>query len=446
MARSTSIQQAWLFVVAVAAIMAATAGAGALALRREADRPAEDAPPPPPPEALAQATPELDLPVSTSNAMDHAPDAVSVIVARRRLLVGGDPNPIAVFPQGVAALAATGLPARFKRDGASDFLVPDLGNELAYFFEQSKALGVKPAFALLADASTPYRVVSEILRTADASSRFERIDLAVRGREAHLAWLALPLPQLEINEVWRGPTPELSLTDDGFSIRWSRGKPAPGCAPEAGGTRLPKVAGAYDVGGLAECLRRVKREAPYLSHETRLALHVSPAVDWQTVVSAIDAALGTDEGGLFFPEITFAGDPRARSAFEELGEVNALADSGGWVEGSIATPSGSGAASIGGAAVSGGSVTNASSVVAGMHAGFRRCFNKGLRDDPKMKGTIRLTARIGPAGEVISVSPVGSGLSAAVISCVAARVSSAQFAPPEGGSTTIVIPVTLVPQ
>jgi hypothetical protein len=105
-----------------------------------------------------------------------------------------------------------------------------------------------------------------------------------------------------------------------------------------------------------------------------------------------------------------------------------------------------GNASIGGAAVSGGAVANASSVVAGMQAGFRRCYNRGLQEDPNMKGSVRITAKIGPNGEVLSVSPSGSGLSGTVISCVAARVSSAQFAPPEGGGATVVIPVTFVSQ
>ena len=105
-----------------------------------------------------------------------------------------------------------------------------------------------------------------------------------------------------------------------------------------------------------------------------------------------------------------------------------------------------GNASIGGAAVSGGTVANASAVVAGMAAGFRRCYNKGLQEDPNMKGSVRITARIGPNGEVLSVSPSGSGLSGTVVSCVAARVSSAQFAPPQGGGATIVIPVTFVSQ
>jgi hypothetical protein len=106
-----------------------------------------------------------------------------------------------------------------------------------------------------------------------------------------------------------------------------------------------------------------------------------------------------------------------------------------------------GNANVGGAAVSGGSVANASAVVAGMAAGFRRCYNKGLAEDPNMKGSVRITAKIGPNGEVLGASPSGGGgLSGTVISCVTARVSSAQFSPPEGGGATVVIPVTFVSQ
>lgn len=106
-----------------------------------------------------------------------------------------------------------------------------------------------------------------------------------------------------------------------------------------------------------------------------------------------------------------------------------------------------GNASIGGASVSGGTVGNASSVVAGMAAGFRRCYQKGLQEDPNMKGSVRVTARIGPNGEVQSASPAGGGgLSGTVTSCVAGVVSSRTFDKPEGGGATIVIPVSFFPQ
>lgn len=105
-----------------------------------------------------------------------------------------------------------------------------------------------------------------------------------------------------------------------------------------------------------------------------------------------------------------------------------------------------GNAQIGGAAVLGGAVANASAVVAGMSAGFRRCYNRGLAEDPNMKGSVRITAKIGPNGEVLSATPSASGLSGTVVGCVVARVQSAQFAPPEGGGATITIPVTFVSQ
>ena len=99
------------------------------------------------------------------------------------------------------------------------------------------------------------------------------------------------------------------------------------------------------------------------------------------------------------------------------------------------------------ASVAGGSVNNAARTVAGMRAGFRRCYTQGLNSNPGMSGSVRVTARIGPGGEVQSVSASPSGtISSGVANCIASRVRSAQFDPPEGGAATIVIPVTLVQQ
>ncbi len=106
-----------------------------------------------------------------------------------------------------------------------------------------------------------------------------------------------------------------------------------------------------------------------------------------------------------------------------------------------------GNASVGGAAVSGGTVSNAARVVAGMRAGFRNCYQRGLSENPDASGSIRLTIRVGAGGEVAGVSPSPSGsLPASVISCVVARAQAAQFDPPEGGSAVIAVPVTFVKQ
>ncbi len=106
-----------------------------------------------------------------------------------------------------------------------------------------------------------------------------------------------------------------------------------------------------------------------------------------------------------------------------------------------------GNANVGGAAVSGGTVSNAARVVAGMRAGFRNCYQRGLAENPDSAGSIRLTIRVGPGGEVAGVTPSASGsLPASVVSCVVARAQAAQFDPPEGGSAVIAVPVTFVKQ
>ena len=173
-----------------------------------------------------------------------------------------------------------------------------------------------------------------------------------------------------------------------------------------------------------------------------------------TPTGLLDAAAaggaGVGAGGVAGLHLGAGGGGVLKPGAGGSGGLASLGDRGGGAPqtvGSVTKVKGPvGSASIGGASVSGGSVANASSVVAGMGAGFRRCYNKGLQEDPNMKGSVRITAKIGPNGEVLSVSPSGSGLSGTVISCVASRVSSAQFAPPEGGGATVVIPVTFISQ
>ena len=137
----------------------------------------------------------------------------------------------------------------------------------------------------------------------------------------------------------------------------------------------------------------------------------------------------------------------AGNSLANIGDTQAAAATAASAAGATKTVKGpTGSAQVGGAAVT-GNVANAQSVVAGMGAGFRRCYNRGLQTDPTMKGSVRITARIGPNGEVLSASPSGGGgLSGDVIGCVVSRVQSAQFAPPDGGGATVVIPVSFVSQ
>lgn len=90
----------------------------------------------------------------------------------------------------------------------------------------------------------------------------------------------------------------------------------------------------------------------------------------------------------------------------------------------------------------GGVVSNAAQVVAGMRPGFRSCYNRGLAQYPDAEGSIQLTIRVGPGGEVTGVS-AGSSMPGLIVNCVAARARAAQFDAPEGGSAVVQVPVHL---
>lgn len=89
-----------------------------------------------------------------------------------------------------------------------------------------------------------------------------------------------------------------------------------------------------------------------------------------------------------------------------------------------------------------GRVDGAARVVAGLRAGFRHCYLRGLDLSPDAEGRVRLTLRVGPNGEVQSVGAAPSGnLPGSMVSCVRARAAGAQFSPPEGGSAVVDVPV-----
>jgi len=96
-----------------------------------------------------------------------------------------------------------------------------------------------------------------------------------------------------------------------------------------------------------------------------------------------------------------------------------------------------GSASASGGVAAGGAISNASSVIARMRGRFKRCYQAGLNSNPDLQGSVSLTAKVGPNGEVLSVGGGGGGLGS-IMGCLKAVVQSAAFAPPEGGQTAVV--------
>ncbi|MCC6556676.1 MAG: AgmX/PglI C-terminal domain-containing protein [Polyangiaceae bacterium] len=129
-----------------------------------------------------------------------------------------------------------------------------------------------------------------------------------------------------------------------------------------------------------------------------------------------------------------------------IGSVEQGAPAGAGSSAAVKKPVGN--ASVSPPQTSGGNVPNVGGTVAGLRGGFKACYRRGLEDeDPMMQGTVRVTAKIGPNGDVLSATPSGaSGLSSKVVGCVVGRVAGARFEPPEGGFAIVVIPISFVRQ
>ena len=162
----------------------------------------------------------------------------------------------------------------------------------------------------------------------------------------------------------------------------------------------------------------------------------------------LDADAAADRGSGFGNSLGLSGGgglvtPGAGGGLRSLADTSAGTQSGG-VTKTTAGPKVSVKVS---SRVKAGAVSDTTQVVGSMSPGFKRCYRRGVEQAPDQAGAITLTLRIGPGGEVSSVSSSVSGtLSGAVVECVKGVARGGQFAPPDGGSAVIDIPLSFVQQ
>lgn len=168
-------------------------------------------------------------------------------------------------------------------------------------------------------------------------------------------------------------------------------------------------------------------------------------VGWSSLDVAAASPAGVGNGAE--PKLTSAGAPIRGGNFKDFREFGTKTR-GTEDQGRVAVVSGPRAVTtIAPLSTSGGALSNAARVVAGMRAGFRACYQRGLAENPDAAGGIKLTIRVGPGGEVLSVAASPSGnIPAMVLNCVQARARAAQFDPPEGGAAVVSVPVTFIKQ
>jgi biopolymer transport protein ExbD len=128
---------------------------------------------------------DLTLPDSVITT-EAAQEGVVILISKSQILVGDDPNPIVTLPSR-EQLAQSGVDSRFKRSGPNDLYIVPLANALSHARETDKAIraakGIDPSSSeavIVADATTPYRLLIEVLFTA-GQSEFGKYHLMVRS-------------------------------------------------------------------------------------------------------------------------------------------------------------------------------------------------------------------------------------------------------------------------
>jgi len=95
------------------------------------------------------------------------------------------------------------------------------------------------------------------------------------------------------------------IVSDGFSLKVTGGNIATGCRGVGPGLTIPKRANSYDYPALTECAAQLKNSSPDFAEETQVYLSANPDMDYQTVVSTIDALRNAPSGEKLFPDVNF---------------------------------------------------------------------------------------------------------------------------------------------
>lgn len=94
------------------------------------------------------------------------------------------------------------------------------------------------------------------------------------------------------------------ITSEGISLKTSAGNIATGCTQIGPGVTIPIVNNRHDYAELTRCVRELKRQNERFAEETQVTLTANPDVEYQIVVSVVDA-LRRDKDGPLFPQVHF---------------------------------------------------------------------------------------------------------------------------------------------
>lgn len=98
------------------------------------------------------------------------------------------------------------------------------------------------------------------------------------------------------------------ITAQGISLKTSGGNIATGCEGVGSGITVPMTNNLYDYAAVTACAKKLKNARPEFKEETQVTITASPGIEFQAIVSTMDALRRDGEEELF-PTVFF-GVPR----------------------------------------------------------------------------------------------------------------------------------------
>ena len=216
----------------------------------------------------------------------------TVIVSRSEISIEGGSLRVPL-----SADRSAGVDAKYKTS-SSDLYISSLADALG------AAKPSSDAFAFAFDASTPYRVVVEVLFTAGQVGVMQYHLLM--DREGVVGALQTFPPRMD--EYPPGEQPlsfTVILKPGGAVLKMRDNVVVPGCTALGRGVSVPKRRGAYDLEQLRWCAMHLRDTHPESRRDRSFTLSAAPEIPFGALVAVIDHVRTRDDGRPLFPNVSF---------------------------------------------------------------------------------------------------------------------------------------------
>jgi hypothetical protein len=197
-----------------------------------------------------------------------------------------------------------GVVAEYKRTPADLFIAP-----LAQAVRQLPGAPVK-TLQIAFDASTPYRVVVEVLFTLGQAEVPEFQLLTQNRGQPRVVTFHPPSAKAATTATSKYyPGFFVIVSDKGFSLKAAGGNIAPGCIGPGPGLAVPKLNGLHDFSQLRYCASRLREPNSDVSVARNVTVAATFETAFQEIVRLMDSVRTTESGEPLFGEVNF-GIPR----------------------------------------------------------------------------------------------------------------------------------------